>query len=120
MFKNFGRKEHLTRHIKDIHEENDVGYVHQCEKCPSNFKKEDSLKLHVRFVHENEKNFFCETCAKSFPRKASLDRHIADVHEQSGSHVCSFCGKKFYKFHAKKIHERSHTNEKPFACSFCD
>ena len=111
--KTFGRTEHLKRHIEDMHEEHGEN-LHNCEQCDSSFRKEDQLKVHIRYVHDNEKNFVCDTCAKPFPRKASLDRHIADIHEQSGSNACQFCEKRFYKPHALKIHERKHTNEKPF------
>ena len=70
-----------------MHEEHGEN-LHRCDKCDSSFRKETSLKLHIRDVHEKEKSFVCDTCAKVFSRKACLDRQIADVHEQSGRNEC--------------------------------
>jgi len=34
-------------------------------------------------------------------------------------HVCQFCGRKFLYEKDKKIHERTHTGERPFECHLC-
>ncbi|OAF67770.1 Checkpoint protein HUS1 [Intoshia linei] len=34
-------------------------------------------------------------------------------------YFCSYCHRCFSKAYNKKIHERTHTNERPFACSVC-
>jgi hypothetical protein len=64
------------------------------------------LAEHVRFVHENEKNFCCEICTKKFARKADFTRHVADIHEQSGKFACKFCERVFLNPNDKKKRER--------------
>ena len=116
--KAFGRKEHLARHIQDMHNTFDKPY--KCDKCDDSFKRKDGLAKHVRFVHNKETNFCCQICTKTFGRKSCLIRHVTDVHEQSGSHVCDFCPKRFLKALDKKSHERRHTGEKPYQCDKCN
>lgn len=45
----------------------------------------------------------------------------ADAHDEDSSnkHRCKFCGKGFSSDSALKIHIRSHTGERPFACNDC-
>lgn len=44
-----------------------------------------------------------------------------DVYDEDSSnkHRCKFCGKGFSSDSALKIHIRSHTGERPFACNEC-
>lgn len=39
--------------------------------------------------------------------------------DSSNKHRCKFCGKGFSSDSALKIHIRSHTGERPFACNEC-
>ena len=61
--KGFGRKEHLTRHVEDMHNTFDRPF--KWDKCDNCFKRKDGLAKHVRFVHDNETNFCCEICTKT-------------------------------------------------------
>lgn len=42
-----------------------------------------------------------------------------DDDDSSNKHRCKFCGKGFSSDSALKIHIRSHTGERPFACNDC-
>lgn len=57
-----------------------------------------------------------ETMAGSSFLSSGADAHDED---SSNKHRCKFCGKGFSSDSALKIHIRSHTGERPFACNEC-
>ena len=48
---------------------------------------------------------------------SSGDNALED--DSNNKHRCKFCGKGFSSDSALKIHIRSHTGERPFACNEC-
>ncbi|XP_026482582.1 zinc finger protein 91-like [Ctenocephalides felis] len=55
------------------------------------------------------------TCNESFTRAHDLEQHMP-VH----SHSCTFCSDTFADSSALEIHQKMHTDEKPFECTICN
>ena len=84
--------------IKDIY----------CELCGDVYKSQQTLKAHIRQVHEKERNFPCNECGKSFFTKIKMEQH-AKIHSGQKDHICQFCEKRFIQktnrdTHEKKVH----------------
>lgn len=45
----------------------------------------------------------------------TLNAHML-IHSGEKKHLCNFCGNSFLSRGQLKIHERSHTKEKPYKC----
>ncbi len=76
------------------------GMKFHCDKCSDVLSSSQSLKRHIRTVHEVlVKNFSCHICSKEFKDNDYLLRHLR-VHETADkTFVCQECGK-FFKYKA--------------------
>ncbi|XP_034287667.1 zinc finger protein 184-like isoform X2 [Pantherophis guttatus] len=61
----------------------------------------------------------CSRCKKSFRSRTNLLIHEKN-HTENRPFPCIHCKKSFFSVTALKIHMRIHTGEKPFKCSECD
>uniref|UniRef100_A0A667ZP60 Zinc finger E-box binding homeobox 1 n=1 Tax=Myripristis murdjan TaxID=586833 RepID=A0A667ZP60_9TELE len=106
--------------------------LHTCPYCSRGYKRNASLKEHIKYRHEtSEDNFSCSHCSYTFTYRSQLERHMSHhrgTREQR--HVtptaggnrkfkCTECAKAFkYKHHLKE-HLRIHSGEKPYECANC-
>uniref|UniRef100_A0A667ZP55 Zinc finger E-box binding homeobox 1 n=1 Tax=Myripristis murdjan TaxID=586833 RepID=A0A667ZP55_9TELE len=98
--------------------------LHTCPYCSRGYKRNASLKEHIKYRHEtSEDNFSCSHCSYTFTYRSQLERHMSHhrgTREQR--HVtptaggnrkfkCTECAKAFkYKHHLKE-HLRIHSGE---------
>jgi hypothetical protein len=78
----------------------------QCQLCKKGFAGKQSLKLHIKGVHENIKHQ-CTQCDKNFSFLNSLNRHSRRMHENVLPFQCQLCKKSF----ADKTVLKRHLNE---------
>ncbi|CAH2101672.1 unnamed protein product [Euphydryas editha] len=71
--------------------------------------------------------YACYKCNEIFPSKRLLKQHAKSCEngeiselEKLGKFSCSQCAYRCQSPAILKIHERTHTGEKPYACTFCD
>ncbi|XP_070697421.1 oocyte zinc finger protein XlCOF6-like [Pempheris klunzingeri] len=118
--KSFYHACHLTRH-KLVHQ--DVR-PYQCSTCGKGFTQAANLRSH-QAIHTGERQL-CSVCGKSY---RCLKNHVISKHSHElpadelpaadSIITCEVCGKKFPNLSQFKVHQRSHTGEKPFHCDIC-
>ena len=71
----------------------------------------DKKQVHIRRVHNKEKNFMCSECGKAFSDSVTMKQHVASVHRGERPYKCDICNKSFsaksyLTIHKKKVHDK--------------
>ncbi len=97
------------------------GTAFVCDLCEKRFNCKSKLEQH-RIVHTFVKPFACDAdgCEKKFTQKASMRLHKCRVHEKVPSkYRCEHCDRSCSTSDVLKNHLRTHTGERPYACTKC-
>ena len=76
------KKESLNAHIARIHQDKYSVVEQVCEFCKKKLKDVNNLKIHIRTIHGNVKNFTCNLCSKPFATQRQLNVHISCIHSK--------------------------------------
>lgn len=100
---------------------------HTCSHCPSVFRDESSLRIHILSVHKTQAQCF-EKLASSPKKQQNLPssdfvqgKGVRDVFgvSHNKSYRCSECGKTFRHRSVLDLHMRIHSKDKPYQCKEC-
>ncbi|XP_030028935.2 zinc finger protein 182 [Manduca sexta] len=93
-----------------------------------NFNDKQEIKVNPEELSMNIKGeYICFKCNEIFPSKRGLKQHAKLCTESEsgengkvGKFGCTQCAYRCQSPAILKIHERTHSGEKPFSCTFCD
>lgn len=90
-----------------------------CSQCDKYYTSSSHLKIHIRSDHTGERPFHCnfDGCGKKFNTAYTLKVHER-THTNDRPYQCLQCSKAFKTSGDLVKHTRTHTGEKPFKCSF--
>ena len=62
--------------------------IYKCESCGKSFRQSNNLNIHIKRIHEGQRNYKCDSCGKSFPESGKLKKHIKTIHEGQRNYKC--------------------------------
>ncbi|XP_035713494.1 zinc finger protein 480-like [Folsomia candida] len=107
------RKRHQMTHL-----EKSARDVSKCHICPQTFISWSGLQYHIRFTHENLRDYLCPVCDKRFCHASTLKRHVEEIHNTGKIHFCDKCEYKSYSKANLASHRMRH-NAAKYGCYFC-
>ncbi|XP_052892874.1 zinc finger protein 729-like [Anopheles moucheti] len=110
------RKSYLKLHVEAVHLKK---VVKSCELCSRDFTHISGYAAHMRAQHNVGEWYVCKICNLKFRHPGGLRGHNNRKHNAESNCECPICGMKFEDKKGLKDHSRVHSNEKPFACTFC-
>jgi len=98
-----------------------VGYLSQKMRSPASPYSNHNTGFQT-VAAPGERPYVCPHCSADFIRQSNLSVHMMKVHGEAieiKTHQCSYCDKKFKYPNKRRLHEMTHTGEKPNVCQFC-
>lgn len=90
------------------------------EDCNYSTRYHNSLRYHVKSIHEKLKSFKCKFCSKAFTSKHQALRHEETHDKNRERHPCNECNKTFLRIGALERHRKQlHLNNTPHKCLEC-
>lgn len=110
----------FSDHIRNKHPENFTqNALYSCRHCNQSFTSNFQKLAHMKQC--DAKMFACDHCDKRFASDWLLKNHKKQVNgEENGRFSCEMCGKRCVSKSDLQIHNRSHTNERPYSCPICE
>lgn len=104
----------LEKSSSEEHRKNITGRI-ACVRCGKQFASARAFEKHAR-MHNELRPHRCTICDVGFKLKVHLKKHNLYRHNTDYPCKCSVCGKGFKDTSAVRLHERIHSNERPFLC----
>ncbi|XP_021699289.1 zinc finger protein 25 isoform X2 [Aedes aegypti] len=92
-------------------------YKFKCKECDATYRLKSSLKGHVFKNHRSQPKV-CTHCGATFKSNNELDCHVRYLHTKDFRFKCDFCDKRCNTNSDLQVHRRTHTNERPYKCSY--
>lgn len=89
--------------------------------CGKSYALKETLKSHVRNVHNMERKYKCpyKDCGKGFNSNPRLNDHLNNVHGKKQKIPCEKCGKIFNSLRNLQTHAVYHNNPM-LKCQYCE